>query len=232
MNKKPICISLEGLDCSGKSHLARTLQDYFYKLGYKIKTFKDFTDNKVNNKSFANEIRNFLLYDSEYDELPSTATPFLITAIRLKMIEDVHHFINSNKKDENPVIVLLDRYVHSTLAYDYDSQLGVNELQNLCRYACTLLKPDLSILLDIDKETYDKRITTRGNKDKIELTLDTRFEIIKARFLNVFHEEDYKLAGKYVILNNNEFDNEQKCKDLISGLLLSREFDKEFDVRV
>lgn len=236
MNKKYICVSFEGLDTSGKTYLVKVLQDYFSKLGYKVKSFKDFTDNKPIKKSFITEIRNFFLYNTEYDELPKIATPFLITAIRMKMIEDIKAFINEKDsveiESDKPVIILLDRYIHSTLAYDSDSELDNHQLRNLCVCACDIIKPNLSIFLDITYETYKQRINLRAHKDKIESTLDLKFNDIRARFAESFYEADFMLSEKHVVLDNNNFGNEQKCKDLITGLLLSQEFDRVFDVRV
>lgn len=231
MSNNYICVSFEGLDTCGKTSMVKILDSYFSQLGYKVKSFKDFTDNAKTKESFVTEIRNFLLHESNYDELPKTATPFLITAIRLKMIHDIRNFIE-NECSDRPVIILLDRYIHSTLAYDFDSTLDIEQLKGLCKYACELLKPDLSIFLDIHKDVYLERIKNRGKKDKIESSLDTRFDSIRERFLNIFYEVDLDLSCKYITLDNNKFDNEQKCKDLIMGLLVSKDYNRDFDVKI
>jgi dTMP kinase len=67
-------------------------------------------------------------------------------------------------------IVLCDRYVHSTLAYQgYGRGLDLDLLQSLCSDATGDLMPDLTLLLDVSSATSRERLAARGEgHDRLE----------------------------------------------------------------
>ena len=193
--------------------------------GYDVVIFKDFTENYPNKyyKSLITEIREFVLNtNNNYATLPKTINPLLFTVARLKMIEDIKRFIN-NRYNKNPLVIILDRYVHSTLAYQVSLGCDINLTEYLCYHACTLLKPNLSVLLDINYLTYIERINKRKSKfidnTESQLIKEDIFDDIKMNFIVNFKNSYLKYADKHLIIDNNVFSD--KNTDLIISQIKS-----------
>jgi dTMP kinase len=83
---------------------------------------------------------------------PRTETLLFLSA-RAQLVEQV-----IKPHLENDYIVLCDRYADSTMAYQgYGHQNDLNQIKNLINFATGGLKPELTILLDLDVEEGLKR---------------------------------------------------------------------------
>lgn len=218
MKKDYICVSVDGIDASGKSTAISKVKKQLELDGYEVVVFKDFYENYPNRnyKSFITEIREFVLNpNSGYAPLPKTINPLLLTVTRLKMIEDIKKYINIRNSNVDivlkPLVIILDRYIHSTLAYQVSLGCNIQLTEYLCYHACTLLKPNLSILLDIDYLTYIERINKRRNKfiDETESQLIKAdiFDDIKMNFIVNFKNGYIKYADQHLIIDNNIFND-------------------------
>jgi thymidylate kinase len=131
------------------------------------------------------------------------------------MIEDIKKYINIRNSNVDivlkPLVIILDRYIHSTLAYQVSLGCNIQLVEYLCYHACTLLKPNLSILLDIDYLTYIERINKRRNKfiDETESQLIKAdiFDDIKMNFIVNFKNGYIKYADQHLIIDNNIFND-------------------------
>jgi dTMP kinase len=66
-------------------------------------------------------------------------------------------------------VVLSDRYADSTLAYQgYGHQIDIESLRALVTFATGGLKPDLTILLDLDVETGLRRKELKGEWNRLD----------------------------------------------------------------
>jgi thymidylate kinase len=216
MTKNYTCVSIDGIDVSGKSIAIVKVKKQLELDGYEVVIFKDFSENypDKNYKSFIAEIREFVLNpNSNYATLPKTINPLLFTVARLKMIEDIKRYINTRHKDViltlKPLVIILDRYVHSTLAYQVSLGCDIQLVEYLCHHACTLLKPNLSILLDIDYLTYIERINKRKSKfiddTESQLIKEDIFNDIQMNFIANFESGYAKYADQHLIIDNNVF---------------------------
>lgn len=133
-------ITLEGPEGSGKStqitRLAKRLED----LGYPVITTRE-----PGGTSIGDQIRHVLVR-MENKELHPRTEILLFLAARAQLVEQL---IKPALQDGK--IILCDRYGDSTLAYQgYGHGLDLEKLRQMLDFATDHLKPDLTILLDLD----------------------------------------------------------------------------------
>lgn len=113
------------------------------------------------------EIRNILL-DGENIDIRTEALLFAASR-REHLVEKVIPALKNNK------VVLCDRYIDSSLAYQgYARGIGIEEVKKINEFAINGLYPDLTIYLDIDAEVGRERILknqrSQNRLDKETLT--------------------------------------------------------------
>ena len=97
------------------------------------------------------EIRNILL-EGENIDIRTEALLFAASR-REHLVEKVIPALKNNK------VVLCDRYIDSSLAYQgYARGIGIEEVKKINEFAINGLYPDLTIYLDIDAEVGRERI--------------------------------------------------------------------------
>jgi dTMP kinase len=139
-------ISLEGIDGCGKTTLREQLHDYF-KGKYEILILREPGGNEVSEK-----IRDMLLDIRNIGIRPRTEA-FLYAASRSQLVEEmIRPALLAGK------VVIADRYMDSTIAYQgYGRGLDIAFLQALNQLCTDGLKPDLTLLLDIDPREGQRR---------------------------------------------------------------------------
>jgi len=154
-------ISLEGIDGCGKTTLRDQLYDY-YKEKYEVLVLREPGGTEVSEK-----IRDMLLDVRNVGIKPRTEA-FLYAASRSQLVEEmILPALQAGK------IVIADRFMDSTIAYQgYGRGLDIEFLQELNHLCTGGLKPDLTLLLDIDPEEGQKRrnqdIPDRLEKEGLE----------------------------------------------------------------
>lgn len=153
--KKGLFITFEGADGCGKTTQLNLLNEYLIKKGYKtIVTLEPGGSNLGKN------LREILLHYDGY--VSDVCESFLYLADRAQHVEEV---ILKNINEGS--IVLCDRYTDSTLAYQgYARGVDIQELEALNNIATKNTAPDLTILLDVDSQTAQKRLGS--TKDRLE----------------------------------------------------------------
>jgi dTMP kinase len=105
-----------------------------------------------------------ILFDLENTTMHPRTETLLFLASRAQLVEEVirPHLIKRG-------IVLSDRYADSTLAYQgYGHQNDIEQLDCLLRFATGGLKPDLTILFDIDVEAGLRRRSKGGDWNRLD----------------------------------------------------------------
>ena len=135
-------ITFEGADGCGKTTQIELLNKYLQEKG-----FKTLVTREPGAKGLGEKLREILLnYDGE---VSPNCESFLFLADRAQHVDCV---IKPALKDG--VIVLCDRHTDSTVAYQgYGRQLDIEQIKKLNEIAVNGLKPDLTIVFDIDIET-------------------------------------------------------------------------------
>lgn len=152
-------ITFEGMDGSGKSTQLRLLATRLREAGYLVTETAE-----PGGTPIGRQIRQILL-NNHNRELSPTAELLLYFASRAQAVDQ---WIMPAM--EAGGIVLSDRFTDSTRAYQGAARrLGSEIVEALDSVACRGLKPDMTILLDIDEETSLRRAHDRhGIGDRLE----------------------------------------------------------------
>jgi dTMP kinase len=140
-------ITLEGPDGSGKSLQIPQLADFIRSQGFEVLTTRE-----PGGTSIGDQIRQVIMRLGNTDMDPRTEI-LLFCAARAQIVSEV---LRPNL--ERGVVVISDRYADSTLAYQgYGHGLDLDVLRQILSFATGGLKPDLTLLLDIDADEGLKR---------------------------------------------------------------------------
>lgn len=140
-----VFITLEGLDGSGKTTLARGLQRLLEEVGQEVVLTREPGATKL-----GKQVRSLIL---EQDEISTLAELFLFLADRAEHVSTL-----IKPALDRGAWVICDRHADSTVVYQgYGRGLDLELLRNQNRVATAGMRPDLTLLLDIDPELSLKR---------------------------------------------------------------------------
>jgi dTMP kinase len=150
--KQSIFIVLDGIDGSGTSTHSKLLAGFL-----SLKGLKTYLTQEPSNSEIGKLLRTYL----KDDKIPASTDALLFAADR------VLHFHNDIKKKlKEGYIVISDRYLESSIAYQssQSEKISVEWVKNLNKFAGI---PDLTIILDIDPKVA---LTRKHHKvlDKFE----------------------------------------------------------------
>jgi dTMP kinase len=157
MAKKGVFIVIEGLDGSGKTTQAKLLVE-------KLKDYNAvFTTEPSNGKTGA-YIRNQCLY--EQTRLPTESEALLFAADRIEHCQsEVKPALEAGK------VVVCDRYIYSSLAYQGSAGLSLDWIKTINARA---LQPDFCIFIDVPPEKVIERLQ---RKKSVMETLETQQKV-------------------------------------------------------
>lgn len=169
-------ITFEGADGCGKTTQIELLDKYLQEKG-----FKTLVTREPGAKGLGEKLREILLnYDGE---VSPNCESFLFLADRAQHVDCV--IKPALKKG---IIVLCDRHTDSTVAYQgYGRQLEIEQIKNLNKIAVNGLKPDLTIVFDIDIETSMQRVGK--TKDRMESAGTEFFNRVRNGYLAIAKED-------------------------------------------
>ncbi|MDD3791605.1 MAG: dTMP kinase [Candidatus Bathyarchaeota archaeon] len=158
MNNKGVFIVIEGLDGSGKTTQARLLAK---KLS---KKYNIFLTTEPSRGKIGSYIREYYLYEKQ--RLPTDVEALLFAADRLEHVKkEVVPALDEGK------LVICDRYLHSSLAYQGSSGLSIDWIRGINSKA---LQPDIGIFIDLAPEVVLKRL---NRKKSVMETLETQQKV-------------------------------------------------------
>ena len=169
-------ITFEGADGCGKTTQIELLNKYLQENG-----FKTLVTREPGAKGLGVKLREILL--NYNGEVSPNCESFLFLADRAQHVDCV---IKPALNDG--VIVLCDRHTDSTVAYQgYGRQLDIEQIKKLNEIAVNGLKPDLTIVFDIDIETSMQRVGK--TKDRMESAGMDFFNRVRNGYLAIANEE-------------------------------------------
>lgn len=164
-------ISLEGIEGSGKSTVLHMLDQHLQAGGYSVCVTRE-----PGGCALGRGLRALLL-DARTQGLRNRAELFLFLADRAQHVGEV-----IRPALEAGQIVLCDRYVDSTIAYQgYGRGMDPDQLVAINTLATGGLMPDLTLLLDLDPATGIGR-AGRRNEEADTVISEGRFESESLRF--------------------------------------------------
>ena len=168
-------ITLEGPEGSGKSMQICDLAEFVRQQGYEVLTTRE-----PGGTFIGDQIRQVIMNMENTMMNPRTEI-LLFCAARAQIVSEV---IRPNL--EKGVVVISDRYADSTLAYQgYGHGLDLDILRQILAFATGGLKPDLTLLLDVDIEVGLNRRKIGGGEWN---RLDAQQLEFHRRVRNGYHE--------------------------------------------
>lgn len=197
-------ISLEGIDGAGKTSLKDHLVNY-------LKDVKVICVREPGGTEISEKIRELLLDVRNAGILPKTEA-LLYASARSQVVEEViRPALNAGH------IVIADRYIDSTIAYQgYARGLDISFLQELNHLCTAGLRPDLTLLLDLDPNIAKLRKAT-GLPDRLEMEGLTFQERVRAGYLQIAKEEPERIEVLDASLSEEEV--AIKAINLLAGFL-------------
>ncbi len=186
---KPLLISFEGIDGSGKSTQCKMLYHELLDRGYGVHLYREPGGTTISEK-----IRDILL-DRENEEMSPITEMLLYFSSRNQLItEKVLPALNRGE------IVLLDRFVDSTIAYQgHGRDLSLESIRKVAEVAIGDLSPDLTILVDTPLDTAEDRMDNR-ELDRLEAENEDFKQRTRNGYLQLVEDEPYR----FLLLDGRE----------------------------
>lgn len=147
-------ITFEGPEGGGKSTQINLLADFLRKSNYAVEVTRE-----PGGTTIGDQIRK-VVHDTENTMISPVAEVLLYSASRAQLVNQVIRPALAEGR-----LVLCDRYADSTMAYQgYGRGLDRSMLKNLTAIATDGLKPDLTLLFDIDVRIGLTRRLTEGDE--------------------------------------------------------------------
>jgi dTMP kinase len=175
-----VFIALEGGEGAGKSTQARRLAEWLTREGYEVLLTHEPGDTEVGQK-----LRKIVL-DPSTGSISDRAEALLYAADKAEHVERV-----VAPALARGAVVITDRYVDSTLAYQGAGRdLVDREVEKVARWATGDLRPHLTVLLDLPPQTG---LTRFEERDRIEAEGLEFHERVRQAFLRLasVHSEHY-----------------------------------------
>jgi dTMP kinase len=155
-------ITFEGPEGSGKSSQIAMLSGYLSDRGHEVLLTRE-----PGGTAIGDQIRH-VLHDTANLAMAAQTELLLYSASRAQLVREL--ILPALERGQ---VVLCDRYADSTLAYQgYGRGLNRAELEVISRFATGGLRPDLTLLLDVDVEAGLQR-RREGELEMNRLDLET-----------------------------------------------------------
>ena len=152
-------ITFEGIEGSGKSTLMASIDHALRAQGQETLVTRE-----PGGTPTGDAVREIFL-EKPHLKIDPVAEALLINASRAQHVADV-----IRPALARGVVVLCDRYIDSSVAYQgYGRGVPLDLVRQICNAATGGLLPDLTLLVDVSVETSHARLAARGNgRDRME----------------------------------------------------------------
>ena len=187
MSKYPIIV-FEGIEASGKSTSLEKIIKYLKTKKIKYKAFRE-----PGGTNLSEKLRSLML--NKKSELSNKTDLFLLMASRSENIDKIL------KKNYKKKVILIDRFIDSTLAYQhYGMKLDKNLILKMNNFLLGNLRPNFTFLSIVNKKNMLNRLKLRKNKNKYDNFDYNFYNKVQKGFLKIAS----KNKSKYLILDTNK----------------------------
>jgi dTMP kinase len=159
MTKRRAFICIEGIDASGKTTQAHRLVRNLRRRGLDVVYTTEPSTGEIGKL-----IRDHVL--NRKKRVPVAVEALLFAADRVDHVDkEIKPALQKGK------IVICDRYVYSTLAYQGAADLDLNWIEQINQFA---LVPDLALFLDVSLEVVIERMQSKSEKSVMETLQNQR----------------------------------------------------------
>jgi len=203
-------ITLEGPEGSGKTRQISGLAEALRQQGYPVLMTRE-----PGGTPIGDQIRS-VLFDMKNTDMRPRTEILLFQASRAQIVEQV-----IRPCLERGEIVLCDRYADSTLAYQgYGHRVDLDELRTVVQFATAGLKPDLTLLLDVEVEVGLKRKVAASEWNRLD-AYDLDFH---RRVRQGYHEMALAEPKRWVVIDATQPPEEVQAvlREVVLGRLKIR----------
>ncbi|UFS57813.1 dTMP kinase [Subtercola endophyticus] len=170
-----VFVTLEGGDGSGKSTQAGLLEEWLLKAGRTVLRTRE-----PGGTEFGLEVREIVLHSRGF--ITPRAEALLYAADRAQ-----HIATKVRPALERGEIVIQDRYIDSSVAYQGSGRvLGAAEIRSLSQWATEDLRPDLTVLIDLDEVAARARLDNDQKRfDRLEAEKSDFHRRVRESFLEI-----------------------------------------------
>ena len=187
MSNNPIIV-FEGIETSGKSTSLKKAITYLKKNKIKHISFRE-----PGGTNLSEKLRQLML--NKKSTLNNKTDLFLLMASRSENFDKI---LKENYKKK---VILIDRFIDSTLAYQhYGMGLDKNLILRMNNFLLGNFKPNFTFLSVVDKKNMLKRLKSRKNKNKYDNFNYSFYNKVQKGFLQI----SLKNRSKYLILDSNK----------------------------
>ena len=187
MSKNPIIV-FEGIETSGKSTSLKKTIKYLKKKKIKYISFRE-----PGGTNLSEKLRQLML--NKKSKLNNKTDLFLLMASRSENFDKI---LKENYKKK---VILIDRFIDSTLAYQhYGMGLDKNLILRMNNFLLGNFKPNFTFLSVVDRKNMLKRLKSRKNKNKYDNFNYSFYNKVQKGFLKIA----LKNRSKYLILDSNK----------------------------
>ena len=203
MSKKPIIV-FEGIEGSGKSHHIRRIVSFLKKNKIDFIYLRE-----PGGSPNSEKIRKLIL---------SKKTKFQPKTDLLLYIAARNENISILKKNYKKKIILIDRFVDSTVAYQhYGMDLNINFINNINKFVLDRLKVDFTFLNVVSEKNMIKRLKKRKRLNRYDKFNKNFYKKVQKGFVKISlnNKSKYKLIDSNLEIKFNETIIIDKVKKLI-----------------
>ena len=203
---KGIFITFEGCEGCGKSTHSRHLYDYLNELGYRCVITREPGGTRV-----GEEIRRILLY-SDGVKISDVTELLLFESARAQITDEI-----IKPALEKSAIVICDRFSDATLAYQgYGGKIPAKMIKAMDKVATGGIRPDLTIVLDIDTATGLRRAKRKGC-DRMEKKALSYHKRVRAGYFAIAAKEPARV--KIVRVEDDIKDTQYNIRSMVSRVI-------------
>lgn len=176
-------ITLEGLEGVGKTTNREVIESLL-----EARAIKFIATREPGGTQLGEELRKLVLH--EHDQMAARTELLLMAASRIEHVAQVIE----------PALavgqwVLCDRFLDASVAYQGAGRnLGTDTVLQLHKVVGMDLKPDLTLLLDMDVKDCLARMVARGKPDRIEREAHEFFERVRSAYLERAQQDPHRVV--------------------------------------